>query len=183
MASQNPPPWRNERSHLPQRSAPSSTVPAKRSADSRAYDKPSKRSANTTNAAEEAWVADEDRFVLAQAKKKAALRVKGGRAKPIDWLAVTLRFVDPTKEILDDEVEDHELEVVDPEGVLEGLDAGELSSLEKEIENYLTLETNRSNRDYWNVSDDRFLSTFSADVPGPEIDMQRPSPQVESLRI
>ncbi|KAH5069126.1 hypothetical protein HBH96_013960 [Parastagonospora nodorum] len=151
MASHNPPPWHTERSNLPQRSAPSATVPAKRSADSRAHDKPAKRAANTTNAAEEAWVADEDRFVLAQAKKKAALRVKGGRAKPIDWLAVILRFVDPTKELLDDEVEDAELEVVDPEGVLEGLDADELSGLEKEIENYLTLETNRSNRDYWNA--------------------------------
>lgn len=149
MASHNQPPWRNERNNLPQR-----TVPAKRSADSRAYDKPAKRpanGANSTNAAEEAWVADEDRFVLAQAKKKAALRVKGGRAKPIDWLAVTLRFVDGTKNTLDDEVEDHELEVVDPEGVLEGLDAAELSELEKEIEHYLTLETDRSNRDYWNA--------------------------------
>lgn len=158
MASDNPPPWRNERNNLPQRSAPPSTVPAKRSAESRARDNPAKRSANKTDAAEEAWVADEDRFVLAQAKKKAALRVKGGRAKPIDWLAVTLRFVDPTKELLDDEVEDHELEVVDPEGVLEGLDAEDLSQLEKEIENYLTLETNRSNREYWNVSD---LSLFA----------------------
>lgn len=89
--------------------------------------------------------------MLQQAKKKAALRVKGGRAKPIDWLAVTLRFVDPTKTILDEEVEDHELDIVDPEGVLEGLSEDELSELEKEIDNYLTLETNRSNRDYWNV--------------------------------
>ena len=109
----------NERSRLPQRDAPSSSIPAKRSADSRAHDNPAKRS---TNAAEEAWVADEDRFVLQQAKKKAALRVKGGRARPIDWLAVTLRFIDPTeKSILDEEVEDHELDIVDPEGVLEGL--------------------------------------------------------------
>jgi hypothetical protein len=91
--------------------------------------------------------------VLQQAKKKAALRVRGGRARPIDWLAVTLRFIDPTeKNILDEEVEDHELEVVDPEGVLEGLGNEDLSELEKEIENYLALETNRSNRDYWNVS-------------------------------
>jgi hypothetical protein len=150
MDSRNPPPWRNERSNLPQRSAPSATIPAKRSTDSRAHDKPAKRLANTTNAAEEAWVADEDRFVLAQAKKKAALRVKGGRAKPIDWLAVTLRFVDPTKELLDDEVEDHELE--------------DLSSLEKEIENYLMLETNRSNRDYWNASGPRLLLLRQADL-------------------
>lgn len=102
------------------------------------------------DAAEEAWVADEDRFVLAQAKKKAALRVKGGRAKPIDWLAVTVRFIDTTKD-LNDEVEDHDLEIMDPEGVLEGLGAQDLSELVKEIETYLTLETSRSNRDYWTV--------------------------------
>ena len=149
MASREAP-WRNERSRLPQRNAPTSIIPAKRSADSRAHGNPAKRS---TNAAEEAWVADEDRFVLQQAKKKAALRVKGGRARPIDWLAVTLRFIDPEeKNILDEEVEDHELDVVDPEGVLEGLNNEDLSELEKEIDNYLTLETNRSNRDYWNVS-------------------------------
>ena len=74
-------------------------------------------------------------------------------AKPIDWLAVTLRFIDPAeKSILDEEVEDHELDIVDPEGVLEGLDNDDLAELEKEIENYLTLETSKSNRDYWNVS-------------------------------
>ncbi|KAF2124428.1 hypothetical protein P153DRAFT_131733 [Dothidotthia symphoricarpi CBS 119687] len=148
MSSRNPPPWRNERDGLPQRAAPSSSIPAKRSADTRAHDHPAKRS---TNAAEEAWVADEDRFVLQQAKTKAALRVKGGRAKPIDWLAVTLRFVDPTKTIHDEEVGDDDLEVADPEGVLEGLREGELSELDKEIENYLTLETNKSNREYWNA--------------------------------
>ncbi|KAJ4316657.1 hypothetical protein N0V94_005338 [Neodidymelliopsis sp. IMI 364377] len=178
MSSRNPPPWeRNGRTDRPpQRPRPSSTVPAKRSADSRAHEHASKRS---TNAAEEAWVADEDRFVLQQAKKKAALRVKGGRAKPIDWLAVTLRFIDPTKSIHDEEVEDHELDVVDPEGVLEGLDVEDLSDLDKEIENYLTLETNRSNREYWSAlktickdlrrksrasSDSRSTNSVSADI-------------------
>ena len=150
MSSRNPPPWeRNGRDRPPQRPLPPSTIPAKRSAASRPHDNASKRS---TNAAEEAWVADEDRFVLQQAKKKAALRVKGGRAKPIDWLAVTLRFIDATKSVHDEEVEDHELDVQDPEGVLEGLDAAGLSDLEKDIENYLALETNRSNREYWSVS-------------------------------
>ncbi|KAF1930469.1 uncharacterized protein M421DRAFT_99781 [Didymella exigua CBS 183.55] len=149
MSSRNPPPWeRNGRDRPPQRPPPSSTVPAKRSSDSRSHERASKRS---TNAAEDAWVADEDRFVLQQAKKKAALRVKGGRARPIDWLAVTLRFIDPTRSVHEEEVEDHELDVVDPEGVLEGLGSEELSELEKEIENYLALETNRSNRDYWSA--------------------------------
>ena len=35
------------------------------------------------------WVSQEDTFVLKQAKKKAEIRVKEGRAKPIDYLAVT----------------------------------------------------------------------------------------------
>lgn len=151
MASQNPPPWLTNRDASSKRPPPQSSVPAKRSVDSRAQDRPAKRSAASTTAQEEAWVADEDRFVLQQSKRKAALRVKGGRAKPIDWLAVTLRFVDPTKTLLDEEVEDHELDIVDPEGVFEGLSEDELSNLEKDIDHYLTLETNRSNRDYWNV--------------------------------
>ncbi len=108
-------------------------------------------------------MADEDRFVLQQAKKKAALRVKGGRAKPIDWLAVTLRFIDPTKSIHDEEVEDRELDVQDPEGVLEALDADELSELDKEIEHYLALETHRGNREYWSVSEQHFLSATCPD--------------------
>ncbi|KAH6639139.1 mid region of cactin-domain-containing protein [Boeremia exigua] len=148
MSSRNPPPWeRNGRDRPPQR-PPASSVPAKRSADTRSHDNAAKRS---NNAAEEAWVADEDRFVLQQAKKKAALRVKGGRAKPIDWLAVTLRFIDPTKSVHEEEVEDHELDVQDPEGVLEALDAAELAELEKEIEHYLALETHRGNREYWSA--------------------------------
>ncbi|KAF1916593.1 cactus-binding C-terminus of cactin protein-domain-containing protein [Ampelomyces quisqualis] len=124
--------------------------PTKRPADARADDQPAKRaarSAASTNAAEEAWVADEDRFVLAQAKKKAALRVRGGRATPIDWLAVTLRFVDGGG----DDDSDGELDVVDPAGVLEGLDAGELAALERDMGDYLALETHRPHRDYWNA--------------------------------
>ncbi|KAF2787408.1 hypothetical protein K505DRAFT_127126 [Melanomma pulvis-pyrius CBS 109.77] len=148
MSARNPPPWLTDHVRPNQRPPPPSTIPAKRSANSRGSEHPSKRS---TNAQEEAWVADEDRFVLQQAKTKAALRVKGGRAKPIDWLAVTLRFIDPTKTVLDEEVEDHELDVVDPEGVFEGLDEEELRDLEKGIDTYLTLETNRGNREYWNA--------------------------------
>ncbi|KAF2656993.1 hypothetical protein K491DRAFT_351276 [Lophiostoma macrostomum CBS 122681] len=153
MASRNPPPWLTDRGPPTSRPPPHASAPFKRPADSSIHERPAKRftPSASMNAQEEAWVADEDRFVLQQAKKKAALRVKGGRAKPIDWLAVTLRFVDPTKTILDEEIADHELEVVDPEGLLEGLVGEELSDLEKDIEHYLTLETNRSNRDYWNA--------------------------------
>ncbi|KAF2732946.1 hypothetical protein EJ04DRAFT_469312 [Polyplosphaeria fusca] len=149
MSSRNAPPWLKNRDQQPS----SSTVPAKRGAKRGAtppsHDRPTKRS---TNEQEEAWIADEDHFVLQQAKKKSAIRVKNDRAQPIDWLAVTLRFVDPTRNPLDTEIEDHELEVMDPEGVFEDLTQDDLAQLEKEIDNYLVLETDRGNREYWTAA-------------------------------
>ncbi|KAJ5492742.1 hypothetical protein N7539_001488 [Penicillium diatomitis] len=95
------------------------------------------------------WVAQEDLFVLKQAKKKAEIRVKEGRAKPIDWLTVTLRVIDPTRDPLDDEIADSELDVVDPDGVFEGLSQSQLGDLEHDIDTFLKLESNPQNRDYW----------------------------------
>ena len=97
------------------------------------------------------WVAGEDTFVLKQAKKKAEIRVKEGRAKPIDWLTVTLRVIDPTRDPLDDEIADSDIDFVDPEGVFEGLSEVQLSDLEKDIDTYLALESNARNKDYWRV--------------------------------
>jgi hypothetical protein len=98
------------------------------------------------------WFAQEDTFVLKQAKKKAEIRVKEGRAKPIDWLAVTLRVIDPTRNPLDDEISDSDLDLIDPEGVFEGLSPTELAELEKDIDTFLRLETTGKNRDFWKVS-------------------------------
>ncbi|KAL6253086.1 hypothetical protein RBB50_000806 [Rhinocladiella similis] len=95
------------------------------------------------------WVAQEDDFVLKQAKKKAEIRVKEGRAKPIDWLAVTLRVVDPTRNPLDDEVDEKYLDFMDPQSVFEGLSESQLADLRKDIETYMNLESNRKNREYW----------------------------------
>ncbi|KAF3928471.1 hypothetical protein ABW20_dc0106258 [Dactylellina cionopaga] len=97
------------------------------------------------------WVSQEDIFVLKQAKKKAEIRVKEGRAKPIDFLAVNLRVIDNDRNPLDDEIDDADLDIVDPEGVFEGLSDTELQNLEKDIEVYLQLETSRDNREYWNT--------------------------------
>lgn len=107
-----------------------------------------KRPADTQ---EDAWVADEDRFVLQQAKKKAAIRVKDGRAKPVDLLAVTLRFIEPERSPFDDEVADDDIKIVDPEGVFESLDAAQLAELEKDINMYVSLEKNKDNLDFWNT--------------------------------
>ena len=66
---------------------------------------PRKRPA-PSEAQEAEWVAGEDRFVLQQAKKKAEMRVKDGRGRPIDWLAVTLRFVESSRAGFDESVPD-----------------------------------------------------------------------------
>jgi len=98
------------------------------------------------------WVAQEDTFVLKQAKKKAEIRVKEGRAKPIDWLTVMLRVIDPTRNPLDDEIADSDIDLVDPDGVFEGLSGTQLQDLEKDIDTYISLETNAKNLDFWKVS-------------------------------
>jgi hypothetical protein len=95
------------------------------------------------------WVSQEDSFVLKQAKKKADIRVREGRAKPIDWLAVILRVIDPDRDLLEDDEEEVHLDVVDPEGVFEGLNDAQLGELENDINSYIALETNNKNQDYW----------------------------------
>lgn len=95
------------------------------------------------------WVQKEDSFVLKQAKKKAVIRVREGRAKPIDWLAVILRVIDPDRDLLEEDEEEVHIDVVDPEGVFEGLGDAELGELETDINSYLALETNKKNQDYW----------------------------------
>jgi len=95
------------------------------------------------------WVAGEDDFVLKQAKKKAEIRVKEGRAKPIDWLAVTLRIIDETRNPLDDEISDEDLDFVDPDTVFDDLSESQMSELRKDIDTYEKLESNKKNRDYW----------------------------------
>ena len=98
------------------------------------------------------WVAQEDDFVLHQAKKRAEIRVKEGRAKPIDWLAVGMRIVDTTRNPLDDEFDLTKIDIVDPGRVLEEVSEEQLSELDKDIDTFLHLEKNAQNKDYWRVS-------------------------------
>lgn len=97
------------------------------------------------------WVAQEDDFVLKQRKKKADIRVREGRAQPIDKLTVVLRTINPSKDYLDDDFDDDAQDIYEPVSVVKGLSLAELISLERDIETYLHLETAPGNRDYWRV--------------------------------
>ncbi|KAI9697164.1 MAG: hypothetical protein M1820_007900 [Bogoriella megaspora] len=111
---------------------------------------PRKRTA--MEAAEEAYVAGEDHFVLRQAKRKAEIRVRednGKRARPIDWLMVSLRTIEPKRNPVDDDMVDDELDLVDSESVLEGLPDSEVNGLNKDIDMFLNLEYDKTNLEYW----------------------------------
>lgn len=95
------------------------------------------------------FVADEDKFVLKQSKKKADIRVREGRAKPIDLLAFNLRYVDTDRDVFDDNDTDVHIRVPEPTAVIEGLDESTADELSAEITSYHTLETNSRNREYW----------------------------------
>ncbi|KAI1486335.1 mid region of cactin-domain-containing protein [Biscogniauxia mediterranea] len=104
------------------------------------------------------FVADEDKFVLKQSKKKADIRVREGRAKPIDFLAFNLRFIDTDRDVFDDEDADVEIDVPAPVAIVDGLKETELQELDAELTSFHTLETNRRNREYWTA-----LKTLVAD--------------------
>ncbi|GAW11693.1 hypothetical protein ANO14919_010430 [Xylariales sp. No.14919] len=95
------------------------------------------------------FVADEDKFVLKQSKKKADIRVREGRAKPIDLLAFNLRYVDTDRDVFDDNDTDVRIDVPAPAAVIEALSEAEASELDAEITSYHTLETSTRNREYW----------------------------------
>ena len=97
----------------------------------------------------EQFVADEDKFVLKQAKKKADIRVREQRAKPIDYLAFGLRFIDTDRDVFDDDEEDVEIPIPAPEAVLQGLNEAQLQDLVEDIQSYHTLEANTRNKEYW----------------------------------
>lgn len=97
----------------------------------------------------EKFVADEDKFVLKQAKKKAGIRVREHRATPIDLLAFNLRYIDTDRDVFDEDERDVEIDVPAPEQVIDKLNAAELKGLDADITHYHTLETNPRNRQYW----------------------------------
>lgn len=96
------------------------------------------------------WLSKEDDFVLKQAKKRAAIRVRESRAKPVDFLAVNLRFVDAERDPSEeDEFEGVEVRPKDPAVYLRTLHPQELDELYEDLQEFHKLEHNRSNKSYW----------------------------------
>ncbi|UNI23292.1 hypothetical protein JDV02_009122 [Purpureocillium takamizusanense] len=117
-------------------------------------DQPSKTAQNvarylTSDEQSRQFVADEDKFVLKQSKKKADIRVREGRAKPIDYLTFNLRYMEENRDTFDDQDGDLEIELKNPAAYIESLTRAQITELNGDIASFLTLEVDASNRQYW----------------------------------
>ncbi|GAA97369.1 uncharacterized protein L969DRAFT_94426 [Mixia osmundae IAM 14324] len=111
----------------------------------------------------EEWLNKEGEFQLEQARKRAEIRTKENRAKPIDFLALNLkwsqgreaRLASRSKQslLLDDDEEDEgaglDIDLEEPYLIFENLTLDETRELENDIKMYLSLETTPSNIDFW----------------------------------
>ncbi|KAJ1930016.1 hypothetical protein IWQ60_000680 [Tieghemiomyces parasiticus] len=105
------------------------------------------------------WEAQEEEFHLKQAKRRAEVRIKEGRAKAIDLLAMNLRLVqddsEDKKRLLTDAGDegdadlDIEIDVNEPYSVCDDLSHAELTELFQEINFYLSLERDQQSREFW----------------------------------
>lgn len=95
------------------------------------------------------FLAQEGQFVLRQKRKAAEIRVREKRARPIDWLTANLKIIDPITDLINDDIEKDDPDYTDPEGIIEGLSASDLSKLCNDIDEFVDLERNPVSRDYW----------------------------------
>jgi hypothetical protein len=86
------------------------------------------------------WGQEEDQFHLEQAKLRSKIRLKDGRAKPIDLLA---KYVTAEEDEMDMDIEMNE-----PYTILNGLSGNDLDDLLEDIKVYMDLEQGR-HLDFW----------------------------------
>lgn len=117
------------------------------------------------SAAMSEWVAKEDDFYLEQSRKRAVIRVRENRAKPIDLLAINLKWINPLQsegdaekdgdkghpadETEDDDEADLEIDLDEPYLLFNNLDLDETEELHQDIQMYLSLEKREHNLDFW----------------------------------
>ncbi|KAI7868629.1 mid region of cactin-domain-containing protein [Spinellus fusiger] len=111
------------------------------------------------------WQAKEEEFHLEQAKRRAEIRIREGRAKPIDILAMNLRLANEPDKV-EEEVE-LEIDLEEPYTIFDNLTLEETEELHHDIQMHLNLEKNEKTLDFWRalivVADDQ-LAKLKQDV-------------------
>ncbi|KAI1289015.1 hypothetical protein EDD11_009449 [Mortierella claussenii] len=98
------------------------------------------------------WQAQEEEFHLKQAKRRAEIRIKSNRAKPIDILAMNIKLVAEDKENDEEEDEDDiglEIDVEEPYTIFDNLSLEEVEELFHDIKFYLSLDKDEQSIDFW----------------------------------
>ncbi|KAG6903346.1 hypothetical protein C0995_013099 [Termitomyces sp. Mi166 len=98
------------------------------------------------------WLAKEGDFQLDQERRRAAIRIKEKRAKAIDFLALNLKYVNPTvdeDENAEDEDAGLEIDLDEPYNIFDNLTVQQVEELHNDIERYLSLEESEVNLDFW----------------------------------
>lgn len=130
---------------------------AQREADQQLRDEEEAKMARLAeSAAMSEWVAKEDDFHLEQSRRRAAIRIRENRAKPIDLLAMNLRWADAErikeKSFDQDEEDDEaglEIDLEEPYEIFDTLTLEDTEELHEDIQMYLTLDKNEQNLDFW----------------------------------
>lgn len=117
------------------------------------------------------WVAGEDQFALKQMKRGAMIRVKEGRAKPIDWLAVNLKMIEADPSVYDEEFDEaQEFEMPVPYEIIEDLPLAEIRELLSDIESYSKIDLKQPNADFWQMMRILCLERENKLLPGRGVD-------------
>lgn len=100
-----------------------------------------------------AWHAKESDFHLEQAMRRAAIRTREGRAKPIDLLALNLKWSQPRTGEEDEDEEDEgiglDVDLEEPYLIFDNLTLEETEELYEDIEMYISLEKSEANLEFW----------------------------------
>ncbi|KAK0453815.1 mid region of cactin-domain-containing protein [Armillaria borealis] len=99
------------------------------------------------------WLSKEGDFRLEQERKRATIRIQEKRAKAIDFLALNLKYVNPTTEDEDGGEEDAGLEIDldEPYNIFDNVTDEQVEELHDDIERYLTLEQVPVNIEFWTL--------------------------------
>ncbi|KAG0380938.1 hypothetical protein BGX24_002620 [Mortierella sp. AD032] len=100
------------------------------------------------------WQAQEEEFHLKQAKRRAEIRIKSNRAKPIDILAMNIKLISESREEDEEEEDDEddiglEIDVDEPYTIFDNLELEDVEELSHDIKFYLTLDKDERCADFW----------------------------------
>ncbi|KAI9335166.1 mid region of cactin-domain-containing protein [Zopfochytrium polystomum] len=95
------------------------------------------------------WEKREDEFHLGQAKTRAIIRIKEGRAKPIDILAMNISMATDNETASAFEGMGLEMDTEEPYLIFQNLTLSEVVELHKDIQLYLAMEQNDGNKSFW----------------------------------